>query len=97
MADEACSSEKAHWTTDETSHLISYLFNNREKVGETGNFKDHIYNAAAEAIAEHWQKGARKTGVMCKTKWASVSCNLYSDHISGPDTKRSHSLNIPSM
>ncbi|KAG2365550.1 hypothetical protein BDR07DRAFT_1481166 [Suillus spraguei] len=74
MAQESSSShtDRAVWTNTETDHFLLYLFNNQDKVGDTGNFKDLTYNGAAEAISEYLQHGPQKTGVMCKTKWASL-------------------------
>ncbi|KAG2095757.1 hypothetical protein BD769DRAFT_1369731, partial [Suillus cothurnatus] len=62
----------AVWTDTETDQLLIYLFNNRDKVGDTSNFKDMTYNGAAEAIAVYLQHGPQKTGAMCKTKWGSL-------------------------
>jgi hypothetical protein len=73
MAQELSHPGKTHWTDREVDELVLYLFNNREKVGDTGTFKDTEYNAAAEAIAEYLQRGPQKTGAMCKGKWNQVS------------------------
>jgi hypothetical protein len=72
MAQEASSSENAHWTDKETDELVEYFLTNRSKIGDAGNFKQAVYNEAALHIAEHWQQGGRKTGKMCGTKWAAV-------------------------
>ncbi|KAG1844579.1 hypothetical protein C8R48DRAFT_617860, partial [Suillus tomentosus] len=72
MAQESSShTNKAVWTDTEADQLLLYLFNNRDKIADTGNFKDVTYNGAAEAIAEYLQHGPHKTGAMCKTKWGS--------------------------
>ncbi|KAG2355079.1 hypothetical protein BDR07DRAFT_1493684 [Suillus spraguei] len=72
MAQESSHADRAVWTDTETDQLLLYLFNNWDKVGDTGNFKDVTYNGAAEAISEYLQSGPQKTGEMCKTKWASL-------------------------
>jgi len=78
MAQEASShSEYAHWTDKEAEEYVLYLFANREKVGETGNFKITTNNEAAAHIAPYWQQGGRKTGKMCETKWTGVSYVWY--------------------
>jgi len=73
MAQQSSHTDRAVWTDTETDQLLIYLFNNRDKVGDTGNFKDVTYNGAAEAIAVYLQHGPQKTGAMCKTKWGLVS------------------------
>jgi len=73
MAQQSSHTDRAVWIDTETDQLLIYLFNNRDKVGDTGNFKDVIYNGAAEAIAVYLQHGPQKTGAMCKMKWGSVS------------------------
>jgi hypothetical protein len=64
--------EKAHWNELEVRNMIDYLYEQRSRVGEGGNFKMTTYNATAEHIALHHSQGPRKTGKMCKMKWVSV-------------------------
>lgn len=69
MAQESSShTDRAVWTDTEADQLLLYLFNNQDKITDTGNFKDVTYNGASEAIAEYLQHGPHKTGAMCKTK-----------------------------
>jgi hypothetical protein len=64
--------EKAHWNELEVSALVDYFYQHRSQVGEWGNFRAKTYDAAAEHIASHLSQGPKKTGKMCKKKWASV-------------------------
>ncbi|KAG1798388.1 hypothetical protein EV424DRAFT_1546270 [Suillus variegatus] len=74
MAQESShtTTERAVWTDTEVDQFLLYLSNNRDKIGDAGNFKDATYNGAAEAIAEYLEHGPAKSGAMCKTKWASL-------------------------
>lgn len=68
---QAKNKERAEWADLEVRELIDYLHQNRsESVG--GNFSGDIYDAAADHIAKYLSQGPKKTGSMCKTKWASV-------------------------
>jgi hypothetical protein len=74
MAQEASqATEKAYWADEETHQLLNFFRNNHAKMAGSGNFKDAQYNAAAEAIAQYWERGGRKTGAMVKSKWGTVS------------------------
>jgi hypothetical protein len=64
--------ERANWSDEEVTTLVNYLYENRAAAGDGGNFKQTIFNAVAVEIAPLLKQGAKKTGVMCKTKWASV-------------------------
>ncbi|KAG2059953.1 hypothetical protein BDR06DRAFT_1062805 [Suillus hirtellus] len=74
MAQESSShTNKAVWTDTEADQLLLYLFNNRDKITDTRNFKDVMYNSAAE-------HGLHKTGVMCKMKWGSTYNTIQKYH-----------------
>ena len=66
--------EKARWDELEVSAVIDYFYQHRSEVGEESNFRAETYDrdAGAEHIALHLSRGTKKTGKMCKTKWASV-------------------------
>jgi hypothetical protein len=66
-------SERANWSDDEVAALVNHLYVNRAAAGDSGgNFKPAIFDAAAVEIAPLLKQGAKKTGAMCKKKWASV-------------------------
>ena len=64
---------RAQWNKNEVAKLVDYLHEHRAQRGDTGNFKDPTYNAAAEYIQPFCTTGPVKTGKMVKTKWAWVS------------------------
>ncbi|KAG2086957.1 uncharacterized protein F5147DRAFT_588345, partial [Suillus discolor] len=64
--------ERAVWTDTEIDQFLLYLSNNQDKISNTGNFKDPIYNGAAEAIYEYLQQGPAKTGTMYKTEMGII-------------------------
>jgi len=63
---------KAHWSDEETTRLVQYLWEHRSKCGDGGNFKNVTINAAAEHLASHPTLGAPKTAKQLKTKWQTV-------------------------
>ncbi|KAG2354253.1 hypothetical protein BDR07DRAFT_1210496, partial [Suillus spraguei] len=58
--------DRAVWTDTETDQVLLYLFNNWDKVGDTGNFKDVTYNCAAEAISEYLQSVTVASSERCR-------------------------------
>ena len=72
MALSTKSTEKAHWSPEETAVLVDYLYDHRAEAGDGGNFKAPTFNAAATHINPLLSQGPQKTAQMCKTKWNSV-------------------------
>lgn len=72
MSTPAQSSPKAIWNENEITSLIAYLHDHKSETEGTGNFKDPIWNGAAEHIASLLTRGPTKTSKMCYTKWVSV-------------------------
>ena len=64
---------KANWNDSEILALVDFLWEHRAQAGDGGTFKNTMFNAAADKIAEHWTVGPSKTAKRCKTKWAGVS------------------------
>jgi hypothetical protein len=77
--------DKAQWNENEVTALVDYLFLHKSEAGEGGSFKMATFNAAAASIVSHHTHGPAKTGLMCKTKWTSVSnreSSLYPTQVS---------------
>jgi hypothetical protein len=66
-------SQKAAWTSEETTAFVNFLYENRAEAGDGGNFKATTHANAAEAISHLLRVGPKKTGKMCKTKYTGVS------------------------
>jgi hypothetical protein len=64
--------EKTHWNETETVAFLTYVFDHKSKMGDSGTFKAATYNAAAEHISHLLTQGPVKTGKRCKTKWQTV-------------------------
>ncbi|KAG1842584.1 hypothetical protein C8R48DRAFT_678983 [Suillus tomentosus] len=74
MAQESShtTTERAVWTDTEVDQFLLYLSNNRDKIGDAGNFKDVTYNGAAEAIAEYLEHGPVKSGQCLKQTFNAI-------------------------
>ena len=62
----------AHWTTREESELINFLLELNGQMDPNSTFNDRDFSQAADAIAQYHEKGAIKTGKLCKSKWRRV-------------------------
>lgn len=63
----------AIWTKEEETALLESLLGALSSSGD-GGFKAPAFNAAAEDLKKKFpdQRGAVKTGTVCKNKWTSV-------------------------
>lgn len=63
---------KANWNDKETDALLDHLVKNKNLGQGTGNFRDQVFTAAAEAVSGFLSTGPVKTTKNCKTKWTTV-------------------------
>jgi len=77
----ATRSDRAEWNDAEIHGLLDYLEQHKSAMGEAGNFKPSVYSGAADSIARYLTTGPGKTGKMVKTKWQSVSPDLFSSSL----------------
>ncbi|KIK79280.1 hypothetical protein PAXRUDRAFT_161683 [Paxillus rubicundulus Ve08.2h10] len=70
----------AQWKPGEVTALIDYLYNHCSQCANSGNFRMATYNMAGIAISKDHQDGHKKTGTLCKNKWAAI-CTIISIHI----------------
>ncbi|KAF8876766.1 hypothetical protein BD779DRAFT_1475535 [Infundibulicybe gibba] len=61
-----------NWTDEETAALLNYLFENKSKSGDAGNFKGQVFKEAAKVIP-----GAGRTANQCQTRWTTLK-TIYS-------------------
>lgn len=73
LQDQAGDVGKAQWNNIEIAKLVDYLYEHCAQGGDTGNFRDTVYNSAAEYIWPFHTMGPIKTGKMVKNKWTWVS------------------------
>jgi hypothetical protein len=74
------SDSSAHWTTEETSHLIEYLILHRAEGGDGVNFKQAAFTGAADYLLEppdgiakeNWVVENKRDWLSCKNKWKLV-------------------------
>ena len=69
--------DRAKWNDEETHRFLEYLEQHKSAMGEAGNFKASIYTGAVDSIAKYLTTGPAKMGKMVKTKWQSVSPDLF--------------------
>ncbi|KAJ6606936.1 hypothetical protein B0H10DRAFT_1956732 [Mycena sp. CBHHK59/15] len=63
---------KAHWTLDDETAFIGYVWDHRAEGGDGCNFKmSPTWNGAAWFLNESITKGGAKNGKGCKGKWAA--------------------------
>ena len=62
--------ELAFWTKTDEKALVTFL---RTQVASDGaNYKQQVWTAAANAMQNPPQRGARKSAASCKSKWQRV-------------------------
>ncbi|KAF8836981.1 hypothetical protein BDN67DRAFT_878893, partial [Paxillus ammoniavirescens] len=61
------------WNQSEVTALIDYLYVHRAQCADSGNFRMATYNMAVITISKDHKDGPKKTGIMCKNKWAAIS------------------------
>ncbi|KAJ6596321.1 hypothetical protein DFH09DRAFT_1407473 [Mycena vulgaris] len=73
----------ADWTTnpEDLTHLLDFLYEQRSRIGDGGNWDKTVMNEAAAHMASNWppKKGGPKTADSIATKWKATR-KLY-DHI----------------
>jgi hypothetical protein len=69
---EATTANTAVWTEPETDALMNYFLAEKATLGDSGVFKKHVFQAAAEGIRHLHTSGPAKTAKHCKTKYTSV-------------------------
>ncbi|KIM52769.1 hypothetical protein SCLCIDRAFT_140379 [Scleroderma citrinum Foug A] len=72
LQDQAGDVGKAQWNNIEIAKLVDYLYEHCAQGGDTGNFRDTVYNSAAEYIWPFHTMGPIKTGKMVKNKWTLI-------------------------
>ncbi|KAJ7806319.1 hypothetical protein B0H13DRAFT_2387147 [Mycena leptocephala] len=65
--------ESADWTTnpEDLTHLLDFLYEQRSRIGDGGNWDKTVINEAAAHMASNWppKKGGPKTANSIATKW----------------------------
>ncbi|KAJ7908532.1 hypothetical protein B0H13DRAFT_2331302 [Mycena leptocephala] len=66
----------ADWTTnpEDLTHLIDFLYEQRSRIGDGGNWDKTVRNEAAAHMASNWppKKGGPKTANSIVTKWKGM-------------------------
>ena len=65
-------SKIACWSDLEVNALVDYLYTHRAERGDSGNFKDSIYAAAADHIKDLCASGKVKDVKSVQNKWIQV-------------------------
>ena len=68
--------ENAVWNQQEIDYVMDYLWDHASEVGDGGNFKDSMYQAAATYIAPYYKSGPVKSAKHVKNKYKTVSTSL---------------------
>ncbi|KAI0245014.1 hypothetical protein BJV78DRAFT_1103007, partial [Lactifluus subvellereus] len=63
---------RASWSPEDEMELIRFLIDHRAEAGDGFNFKTATFNAASAVLDPKKQKGATKTGKVCKNKWGQL-------------------------
>jgi hypothetical protein len=70
QTESALITQKTFWSTEDETALIEFLIERKAEAGDGANFKQSVWNAAAEEMVKHTTKGPPKSADSCKTKWA---------------------------
>jgi hypothetical protein len=64
--------ERATWTQDDETALITFLLKHKSEAGDGGNFKSSTWTLVATKMNGLKKKGGEKTADSCKGKWTRV-------------------------
>ena len=64
----------SHWTAEDESTLVAFLIEHKAEAGDGVNFKAATWKAVAIEMERHRTKGAVKSHLACKNKYACVRC-----------------------
>jgi hypothetical protein len=70
---------RVEWTTQDEERLITYLTEHKAQGGDANSFKPAVWEGASRYVDGFRVKGAPKTAKSCKSKFAKVRLNVFSD------------------
>ncbi|KAF9059979.1 hypothetical protein BDP27DRAFT_1190788, partial [Rhodocollybia butyracea] len=62
----------AQWAHTDVTRFLDFLFEHQSEAGDSGNFKNTTFTAAALYLEETRTEGAVKNAAACKRKWFAL-------------------------